>query len=132
MTETQVTRTVNTQRVPGAVVQEERVATSNAVDPQVYAVAKTNQVIWFFAHVIGIVLALRFVFLLLGANMVGIVLFIYNISSVFVLPFRGIFPSPRTGEFYFDTAALLGIVLYYLLAFLLTKLMLLFSRTAEV
>jgi hypothetical protein len=132
MTETQVTRTVNTQQVPGAVVQQEKVSTSNQVDGQVYALAKANQAIWLIAHVIAILLALRFVFLILGANMTGIVLFIYNLSGVFVLPFRGIFPSPRTGEFYLDTAALLGIALYYLLAFILVKVFALFSRTAEV
>ena len=43
-------------------------------------------------------------------------------------PFRGIFASPTTGEFYFDTAALLGIVMYYLLVFLIVKALELFSK----
>ncbi|MDQ3008791.1 MAG: hypothetical protein M3Q81_04315 [bacterium] len=132
MIQTQVTRTVNTQEIPGATVQQENVTTSNQIDTQDYTLLKVNQVIWFFAHLIAGLLALRFVFLLLGANMTGIVLFIYNISSIFVLPFRGIFPAPTTGEFYMDTAALLGIALYYLLAFLLVRGLALFSRSAEI
>jgi len=132
MTETKVTRTVSTHQTPQATVQQGQVSTSNQVDSEVFVLAKTHQVIWFIAHLIAIILGLRFVFLLLGANLTGIVLFIYNLSSVFVLPFRGIFPSPTTGEFYLDSAALLGIALYYLLAFLLVKGMALFSKTAEV
>lgn len=129
MTETQLTRTVQTQQVPGGSLQQEKVSTVRPGDAEMSAQAKIIQVIWFFAHLIAAILALRFVFLALGANMVGLVSFIYSISTFFVLPFRGIFPSPRTGEFYFDSAALLGIILYYLAAFLLVKVIGLFSKS---
>ncbi len=130
MIETQVTRTVSTQQTPGGNVQQEQVSTAQTVDPAVYTQAKINQVVWFLAHLIAIILGLRFVFLLLGANLRGIVLFIYNLSNVFVLPFRGIFPAPAAGEFYMDSAALLGIALYYLLAYIIVKAAAVFSRTA--
>lgn len=131
MTETNVTRTVSNQKVGNTQVQQETVSAGQTIDQGEFTLAKLAQAIWFLAHFIAILLGLRFLFLLLGANMTGIVLSIYNISSVFVLPFRGIFPSPRTGEFYFDTAALLGILLYYLLAFILVKLLGIFSKNTE-
>jgi hypothetical protein len=131
MTETQVTKTVSSQRVGGTNIKQETVASGEVMEQGEFTLAKLSQFVWYLAHFIAIILFLRFIFLLLGANMRGIVLFIYDVSNVFVLPFRGIFPSPRTGELYFDSAALLGIALYYLLAFLLAKALVLFSKNTE-
>lgn len=128
MTETQVVRTVKNQQVGDTTVQSGSVAQRQMVDRGDFSIAKSSQVIWYLAHFVAIMLGLRFVFLALGANLTGIVALIYNVSSVFVLPFRGIFPSPRAGEFFFDTAAVLGIVMYYLLAFLVIQGLLLFSK----
>jgi len=128
MIETQTTRTVSNQQAGDTVVQQENVATAQVVDTQEFTIAKLGQVIWFMAHFVAILLGLRFLFQILGANLTGIVLLIYNISGIFVLPFRGIFPAPRAGEFYFDTAALLGIALYYLLAFLIIRGLYRFSK----
>jgi hypothetical protein len=97
-------------------------------DHKDFGIAKTSQVIWFIAHFISILLGLRFLFLALGANITGVVAMIYNTSTIFVYPFKDIFPSPQTGQFFFDTAALLGILMYYLLAFLLIRALLLFSK----
>ena len=123
-------RTVSSKRVGNTAVQSEQVVTGTNADPHEFSLAKSSQVLWYLGHLIAIILALRFVFLALGANMTGIVLFIYNISSVFVLPFRGIFPSPRQGEFYFDTAALLAILIFYLLIWMVTSALRLFSNRA--
>lgn len=128
MTDTQIVRTVKNQQVGDTTVQSEAVQHNQIVDSKDFGIAKSSQIIWFFAHFIAILLGLRFLFLALGANLTGIVAFIYTISSIFVLPFRGIFPSPRQGEFFFDTAAVLGIAMYYLLAFLLIQALLLFSK----
>ncbi len=130
--ETNVQKIVSDRQVGNTNVVEEKLVTSYEPDPQEFNIAKLSQIIMYFVHFIAIVLALRFVFLLLGANLRGIVLFIYNISQVFILPFRGIFPSPATGDMYFDSAALLAIALYYLLAFLIIKGITLFSKRTDV
>lgn len=132
MIETQTVRTVKNQQVGDTAVHTEAVAQNQVVDKQEFTLAKMSQVIWYFGHFVAILLGLRFVFLALGANLTGIVLFIYNISSIFVLPFRNIFPSPRTGEFFFDTAALLGIAMYYLIIFLIVSGLRIFSKETSV
>lgn len=129
MSNTEVTRTVQSNRqVGGTVVQEESVSTGQVIDQQEYSLLKAAKFLWYIAHFISILLALRFVFLLLGANITGIVRIIYDLGGVFVMPFRGIFASPTTGEFYFDSASLLGIAMYYLLVFLIVKALELFSK----
>lgn len=120
--ETQNTvRTVQTKQVGNTAVRQEQVTEGIVADPNEFSIAKASQVLWYFGHLIALLLGLRFLFMALGANMRGIVLFIYNVSSVFVLPFRGIFPAPRDGQFYFDTAALLGILMFYVIIFIITS-----------
>lgn len=132
MIDTQVVRTVKNEQVGDTTVQQENVTTDNVskVGAQEFTLAKFEQVLWFLGHFIAALLGLRFIFLLLGANLTGIVLFIYDVSGIFVLPFRGVFPSPRSGEFFLDTASLLGIAMYYLLIFLLINILRLFSKRA--
>ncbi|CAN5266562.1 hypothetical protein BH10PAT2_BH10PAT2_1120 [soil metagenome] len=100
-------------------------------DPNEFTIAKVSQILWFVGHFIAILLALRFIFLLLGARLLGIVLVLYNITSLLVLPFRGIFPSAKSGVSYFDSSALLGIVMYYLIILLITKIISLFSKNTD-
>ncbi len=132
MTETTVRKTVKTKRFGNTDVIEEKVNATEEEDPGEFALAKFSQFFWFIGHVIAVLLALRFIFLLLGANLTGIVLFIYNITNVLVAPFRGIFPNVRTGESFFDTAALLAIIMYYLAILLIDRVILLFSKSTEV
>ncbi len=124
----QSVRTVQTKQVGNTAVRKEQVSEGVVADPQEFGLAKISQVLWFIGHLIALLLGLRFLFLALGANMRGIVLFVYQVSSVFVFPFRGIFPSPREGEFYFDTAAILGILMFYILIFVITSALGLFSK----
>jgi hypothetical protein len=128
MIETQVIRTVKNEQAGGTAVQKEQVVSGKNADPQEFTLAKLEQLFWFVGHFIAALLTLRFIFLALGANLTGIVLFIYNLSSVFVIPFRGIFSSPQAGEFFFDTAALLGIGMFYILIFLVVNILRLFSK----
>lgn len=131
MTETNVQKTVQSKNLGNTQVVQETVSTSQTVDPEEFALAKISQVLWYVGHFFAILLALRFVFLMLGANITGIVAFIYNITNILVLPFRGIFPTLREGVSYFDTGALLAIVMYYLIILLLDRLIYLFSKHTE-
>ena len=124
----QVTRTVSTRQVGAPDVVEQQTVTANGIPAEDFPLAKLEQILWFVAHFIAIVLGLRFLFLLLGARLVGIVLFIYNLSGIFVAPFRGIFPSPAAGGSYFDTASVVAVLIYYLIVFLIVKGIWLMSR----
>ena len=96
-------------------------------NPNAYALApvrkdqRVNNVLWFICATICVLLGLRFVFLLLGANNVGLALFLYNLTDIFIAPFTGVFDTPQFGESFFSTPSLLGIVMYLLLTLGLTK-----------
>jgi len=84
--------------------------------------AKAIQIVWLIAGLISLLLVIRGLFLLLGAHDVGFAHFIYDISAPFVAPFSGIFPAPSIPGAYFDTAALVGIIVYSLIAWLIASL----------
>jgi hypothetical protein len=76
------------------------------------------------------VIAIRFVFTLLQASRASVfVNWTYNVSDFFLSPFAG-FGIPSQvyfGGFIFDTAALLGLVLYMVLGFILVEMIRAFS-----
>jgi hypothetical protein len=121
MSEGRVVQTTKTsQQLGDTSVNKETVVASNTVDRQEFKTAKTNQIIWLFIHLIAILIGLRIVFLLLGANMSGFASIIYNLSQPFVVLFQGIFPAARANGSYFDSAAILALVVWYLLGFIIT------------
>ena len=91
-------------------------------------VVKTNRVvltraIWYIFGVIAAILALRTILLMLSANPeTPFVEFVYSLSSIFVVPFYGIFDQPDYTRFYIDTSSLVAVVVYWLIAVGLTKL----------
>ena len=101
-------------------VQRQTVTQSAQADGGVVA----SRVIWYIAGFIIALLALRVVLLAFGANRAsGFVDFIYSISGVFTAPFYGIFPTPSyNGQFYLDSASLVAIVVYALVAWGVAKL----------
>ncbi|MBP9700088.1 hypothetical protein KBD71_02290 [Candidatus Woesebacteria bacterium] len=121
-------KTVSSQNVGDAELYQEEVVENTIVDPNLARVSKSRQLLWFFGYLILTLISLRFVFLLLGARRVGVVDFLYDLTAVFVLPFRGVFPSNQIEGSFFDSASLLAVVMYYLLFYLLDQLVLLFSK----
>lgn len=78
---------------------------------------------WYIAGFIIALLALRVLLLMLGANRdSGFVDFVYALSGVFAAPFVNIFPAPTYGQFFFDTASVVAIVVYALIAWGISKL----------
>lgn len=81
------------------------------------------RIVWYIAGFIIALLAIRIVLLMLGANKgTGFVDFIYAISGIFAAPFAGIFATPSYGQFFFDTASIVAIVIYALVAWGIAKL----------
>ncbi len=75
-------------------------------------------VTYFVLGVLEVILLLRFVFRLLGANEGnGFVMFLYGLSHVFVAPFNGIFNDQTIGNVsVFEVSTLVAMLLYALIA----------------
>ena len=103
--------------------------TSNVnVGPSTAAPAAPNTAVWVFTRVvtllftvIEVLLLLRFVLKLLGANaQQPLVDGLYRITEPVVRPFQGIFPNP--GGTAIDLPALLAVVFFFLLAALIVAI----------
>ncbi|SRR5574344_1262236 len=82
-----------------------------------------SRVVWYIAGFIIALLVLRIVMFLLAANQGSpFVDFIYALSGVFAAPFAGIFPTPAYGASALDTASLVAIAVYALVAWGISKL----------
>lgn len=81
------------------------------------------RVTWFVFGVIEVLLAIRFVLLLLSANAeAGFVRMIYGVSGIFMAPFDTIFSTQAVAEATFEWSALVAIAVYALIAWGITAL----------
>lgn len=117
--EQQTTEVRTTEVQDGATnVQRQTVASTHREDGNVVA----QRVVWYIAGFIMTFLALRIVLLLLGANQGNFFVdLVYAVGGLFAAPFAGIFGSPTYGQSFFDTASLVAIVVYALLAWGIAK-----------
>jgi uncharacterized protein YggT (Ycf19 family) len=96
--------------------------------------APIRRVLWLIFGVIIAVIAIRILFLALGANGDnGIVNAIYAISEPLVAPFRGIFSLDQmqlTGQSQIDFAAFVAIIGWLLVAILINAILRIPDRTA--
>ncbi len=82
-----------------------------------------KRVVYYIGGFIIAIIALRFLFLILGANQgSGFVDFIYGLSGIFVAPFVGIFGEPTFGVSYVETSSIVAIVVYALITVGIGKL----------
>lgn len=101
--------------------------TQQVNDPQAVGDHKkdiASRIVWFVAGVLLSLLALRFVFALLGANPAnGFANFIYTLTYPFVAPFFGLFSYDFTaGVSRFETFTLVAMLIYALLAYGIARL----------
>ncbi len=76
-----------------------------------------SRVVYFVLGVIEIILLLRLIFRLLGANESSdFVMFLYNLSHIFVGPFNGIFTDQALGRSVFEISTLVAMIVYALIA----------------
>jgi hypothetical protein len=75
-------------------------------------------VTYYVLGVLEVILLLRFIFRLLGANEGNsFIMFLYSLSHVFVAPFRGIFSNPvLSSKSVFEISTLIAMLVYALLA----------------
>ena len=104
------------------------VQTTEVVDNSNQKVDNTSlaaRIIWFIGGVLAVLLAFRFVFILLGANSSnGFADFIYTVSHPFAAPFFGLFGYEQVyGEAKFEVSTLVAIFVYLLAAYGIAKLL---------
>lgn len=119
MDEKQTTEVRTTEVQEGATnVQRQTVQATHQADGAVIA----QRIVWFIAGFIIIMLALRVVLLMLGANQGNFFVdMVYAVGGLFSIPFSGIFGEPTYGKFYLDSASIVAIVVYALLAWGIAK-----------
>ncbi|HJT56284.1 MAG TPA: hypothetical protein VJ761_07315 [Ktedonobacteraceae bacterium] len=76
-----------------------------------------TRIVYYLLAVLEIILALRFFFRLLGASQGSdFVMFLYNLSHVFVGPFNGIFNDQALGHSVFEFSTIVAMIVYALIA----------------
>jgi len=99
----------------GATTTDHRTAVHTEIRVPIEAVIA--KVVWFVFGFIEILIAIRFVLLLLGANAeAGFVRMIYAVSGIFMAPFNAIFPTQSVSGAIFEWSALVAIAVYALIA----------------
>lgn len=79
--------------------------------------AVLTRVVWFVFGIIEVLIAIRFVLKLLGANTsAGFVRLIYAVSGFFMAPFNTIFGTQHVSGAVFEWSALVAIAVYALIA----------------
>lgn len=87
--------------------------------------------IWLIVGTVMILLALRFLLLLLGANPAApFTQFIYALTGPLMVPFEPVFGRARYGAALFDWSTLLAMVVYALVGWIITSLIVALSPRA--
>lgn len=84
---------------------------------------KAKQIVLLLVGTLEILIGLRLMFKLIGANPENpIVTVIYGITSLFLIPFTGLVDSPTADGMILETSSIVAIVIYALLAVAYKKL----------
>lgn len=92
---------------------------------EVYSPIETvlSRIVYYVFGVIEVLLAIRFVLGLFGANTAaGFVQLIYGVTDVFMVPFNAVFNTQRVAGATFEWSVLVAIVVYALIAWGLVAL----------
>lgn len=85
---------------------------------------RIEQGIYLVFGVVEVLIAIRFALRLLGANPgAAFADFIYSVTAPFIGPFVGLFGTPEFDRAVFEPHALVAIVVYALLAWLLVRIL---------
>ncbi len=84
-----------------------------------------TQIVWYILGLLEVLLAFRFVLKLFAANpQAGFSSFIYNVSYPFTAPFLAVFGTMQVAGSIFEWTTLLAMLIYFLIAFAVIKLLL--------
>ncbi|HEY0980220.1 MAG TPA: YggT family protein [Candidatus Paceibacterota bacterium] len=103
--------------------------TTNTVKP----LYRGTQIVWYIFYFIETVLAFRFLLKLLGANTgAGFTKLIYGISYPFAEPFRYVVGSPRVGGSTLEWGTLLAMLVYWIVAWGIVRLIVMGKPVSQV
>lgn len=86
---------------------------------------KATQLIWLLFGILEGVLALRFVFKLIGVNAANaFASLLYKVTDFFVAPFASLTGAPAAGDMVFEFSTLLAMLVYGLVCWVLVRLVL--------
>ncbi len=113
-------------------VEQRTIAVSSDREIRLAGVRRIQRIIYFIASAIAIVILLRFILLVLGANADNAFAnFIYGLSGVFVAPFTTLFGEPTFGNSVIEISSLIAIAVYYLIAWGIAKIITLTMAPAD-
>lgn len=120
------TTTVRETNQPGlGQVVEQKFTEDEVENPR----SRSESIIHYILTVLEILLALRLVFRLLGANPGnGLVNFLYTLTAPLVAPFVGIFRQPVAPNSVLEWSTVIGMIIYALVAYLIIHFIHLSSR----
>ena len=97
--------------------RETRITEHESGRTQRLATFKAAQLIWLLLGILEAIIALRFIFRLIGVNAVNnFASFIYSLSNLFVAPFITLTGAPAAGNMVFEFSSLLAMAIYLLIA----------------
>lgn len=100
-----------------ATLREERLPTH-----RIKPLYRGTQIVWYILAILEILLALRFLLKLLGANAgAGFTQFIYGITWLFAGPFIFVFRASQVQTNIFEWSTLLAMAVYFLVAWMIVK-----------
>lgn len=89
---------------------------------------RTTQIIWWVVGFIDVLIAIRFLLKLFGANPAPFVRFMYDLTWPFVAPFHGIFNTAQEGRSILEPESLVAMAIYALIGWGIVSLIRLVSR----
>lgn len=81
-----------------------------------------NKLVWYIVGVIETLLLARFVLKIITTGSSGFVNFIYDLSEIFVIPFKGIMDNSISGNATFEWATIIAMIVIGVLALLIVYL----------
>lgn len=87
------------------------------------ATFKATQLIWLLLGILEAILALRFVFKLIGVNEANpFAAFLYSLTGLFVAPFASLTRAPAAGGMVFEFSTFIAMIVYALVGWALERL----------
>src|SRR5437867_8240915 len=117
------TDVVTRQPAAGVAAGQQRVVRYDPYAERRGTAAKLVQLVWLVFGLVEALIAIRFVLKLLGANPnADFARLVDGATAPLVAPFVGLFGTPRLGGSVFEPQALVALVVYLLLAWVLARL----------
>ncbi len=105
----------------GGIEHRERIVQDTAAE-QMLNRLRVSQLIWLFFGIVEILIGLRVLLKLIGANPAnGFASFIYNAAALFLSPFFGLIGSPSAGSVVLEVPSLIAMLVYALLGWLIVR-----------